>query len=926
MLKRITSGFLDIRKGEMFLTLLMFLYYYLILVTYYLLKPARDSLFLVKLGAAQLPLVFILTALIIAPITTIYARASRTFKLSHLIYITSIILIVNLVALRWMLDLESSWVFYVFYIWVSIYGALTASQYWLFANAVYDPAQGKRLFAFLNLGGILGALTGGEVTSLIVSRFGVATEDLLYFCMVFIAAFTLIVWLVWRWVLKGRREAGAPKRPARREEAKEKLTDMFSMIRRSRHLAYLVGIIGLTMATASFVDYQFKTISVDAFPEKQALTSFLGTFYGRLSLVSLVLQVVFSYRLLRVLGVTGIVMFLPMGLLFGSVTMFIFPGLVAAILLRGADGAFKYSLDKTGRELLYLPIPLQVKKRTKVFIDMFVDRWSRGMAGGALLLCTVVFGFTVRQLSLVVVGLLAVWITLVILIRKQYVNAFRDALARREIDASQLTVNITDAATVQTLRDALASENEREIVYALDLLSEARDKSLAADLEPLLSFASGQVRLKSIQLLSRLAPDTVRARAEALVRDEDPEVRLAAIGLIDEYDGPDAVAPFVSAANVDDDPRVTASELRFMVEKTHDIDPDRAARLLESSRALPSGSGEGVRVELARAAGALGTSGPAAKIRGIIDPLLKDDSDRVVAEAIESIGETRLRVYIPTLIEYLLDRRRRRHARDALVEFGDGIVGTLSDILGDNRTPLAVRRYMPVVLERIPTQKSVEALVSNLTGLDTSLRFRVVKALNKLKHRYPDLRIEERRINDAFVEETRIYYEILQIASLQESGGRSDGDALLIRALDERLTLNLERVFRLLGLSYPPRDIYHAYLGIVGSDKNQHASAIEFLDNVVGRNVKKYLFPIVDRVSESVAISRGVELFGLEVRTTDDALLKLIEGDDAWLKTCALFCAKDSNAEEVRNAIRAAASDPDPVVRETAQLALGRIG
>lgn len=924
MLKRITSVFLDIRKGEAFLTLLMFLYYYLILVTYYLLKPARDSLFLVKLGAAQLPLVFILTAFIIAPITTLYARASRTLKLSNLIYITSVILIVNLLALRWMLELESSWVFYVFYIWVSIYGALTASQYWLFANAVYDPAQGKRLFAFLNLGGILGALTGGEVTSLIVRRFGVATEDLLYFCIVFVAAFTVIVWLVWRRVLKGRREAGAPKRTAGREETKEKLTEMFSMIRRSRHLAYLVGIIGLTMATASFVDFQFKTISVGHFPEKQALTSFLGTFYGRLSLVSLVLQVVFSYRLLRVLGVTGIVMFLPLGLLFGSTAMFIFPGLVAAILLRGADGAFKYSLDKTGRELLFLPIPLEVKKRTKVFIDMFVDRWSRGMAGGALLLFTVVLGFSVRQLSLVVIGLIVVWVILVILIRKQYINAFRDALNRREIDVSQLTVNITDAATVQTLRESLASDNEREVVYALDLLSDARDKSLAGDLEPLLGFPSGQVRLKSMQLLSRLAPDTVRARADVLVRDEDPAVRLAAIELIDENDGSDAVAPFMRAANADDDPRIAASELRYMAEKSHSIDSDRAARLLERSRAHPSG--EDVRVELARAAGALGAAGPASKIRGIVDELLEDDSDRVVAQAIASIGRTHLRVYIPTLIEYLLDRRRRPHARDALVEFGDGIVGTLSDILGDDRTPLAVRRYIPVVLARIPTQKSVEALVSNLTGLDTSLRFRVVKALNKLKHRYPDLKIEERRIDEAFVEETRIYYEILQIASLQKSGGRSDADALLVRALDERLTLNLERVFRLLGLSYPPRDIYNAYLGIVGTDKNKHASAIEFLDNVVGRNVKKYLFPIVDRVSESAAISRGVELFRLEVRTTDDALLKLITGDDAWLKTCALFCAKETHAGKVRDAVRAASSDPDPVVRETALLVLGRMG
>ncbi|MCK5406638.1 MAG: hypothetical protein KAJ37_04260, partial [Candidatus Krumholzibacteria bacterium] len=94
---------MDIRKGEAMLTLLMFSYYYLVLVTYYLLKPARDSLFLVKLGAAQLPIVFILTALIIAPITTFYARASRSIKLTRLIYITSAIVIVNLLVLRWLL-------------------------------------------------------------------------------------------------------------------------------------------------------------------------------------------------------------------------------------------------------------------------------------------------------------------------------------------------------------------------------------------------------------------------------------------------------------------------------------------------------------------------------------------------------------------------------------------------------------------------------------------------------------------------------------------------------------------------------------------------------------------------------------------------------------------------------------------------------
>jgi ATP/ADP translocase len=928
MIRRFISSFLDVRKGEALLTFLMFSYYYLILVTYYLLKPARDSLFLVKLGPTQLPWVFILTALIIAPITTVYARASRSLQLTRLIYVTSAILIVNLVVLRWLLDMEMPWVFYVFYIWVSIYGALTASQYWLFANAVYDPAQGKRLFALLNLGGILGAMTGGEVTRFFIKNLGVSTEDLLFFCVAFVAAFTVLVSLVWRVVLKDRREGRAPKKSAAKGEEKEKLTELFSMIKRSRHLMYLVGIIALTMATASFVDFQFKTVSVGAYPEKEDLTSFLGLFYGRLSLVSLVLQVVFAYKILRVLGVTGIVMFLPLGLLFGSVAMFIFPGLIAAVVLRGADGAFKYSLDKTGRELMFLPIPLEVKKRTKVFIDMFVDRWFRGVAGAALLLFTVVLGLSVRQLSIVVVIMLAVWITLVVLIRKEYVHAFRIALEKREIDPSQLTVNITDAATVRTLREALHSRNEREIVYALDLLATAGDKSLLEELESLLSHRSSEVRAKALHLMSTVGSDSHVALAEPLIRDDDPQVRLEALRFMAGRADHDPLDVFRKSA--ESEPQVAATALRYIgghgtmeQRRAVGVDAGAVSGLIERSRG--AADGEAIRVETARAIGDLGEAAAVLDVHGVLHELLDDPSDRVVAAALLSMGKTRDREHVTTLVESIRDRRRRKHARDGLVAYGDGVVGTLSDILGDDRADIVIRRYLPVVLSRIPTQKSVDALSGNLTVADTSVRFRIVKALNTLRRRYPDLEIKEEAVDDAFVEETRIYYEILQISSLHGKGVESEADALLKRALDERLTLNLERIFRLLGLSYPPNDIYSAYLGIVGAEKNRHASAFEFLDNVVGKNVKKYLFPIIDRISETVSIERGQELFGFEIKSKEEALLHVMRGPDAWLKACALHCVTADDTEEVKRAAAGAVRDPDPLVVETAKLALERI-
>jgi AAA family ATP:ADP antiporter len=134
----------------------------------------------------------------------------------------------------------------------------------------------------------------------------------------------------------------------------------------------------------------------------------------------------------------------------------------------------------------------------------------------------------------------------------------------------------------------------------------------------------------------------------------------------------------------------------------------------------------------------------------------------------------------------------------------------------------------------------------------------------------------------------------------------------------------MERIFRLLGLAYPPEDIYSAYLGIVSDRKAMRASAVEFLDNLLKSDLKKYLLPIVDEVSMDLAARRGRELFGIAIFTRDEAVRFVLESADPWLRACAIFAAGDSVSGEVEERVRAAARDSDRIVRETAQLMLSR--
>jgi ATP/ADP translocase len=116
-------------------------------------------------------------------------------------------------------------------------------------------------------------------------------------------------------------------------------------VRQSRLLRFIFGMIVLMVIVTAIVDFQFKSISVETYQHRVALTSFLGKFYGRIGLIALLIQIFLSSRLIRVLGVGGAILFLPVSLMLGSIALFIVPGLWTAVALRGTDQSFRYSLN-----------------------------------------------------------------------------------------------------------------------------------------------------------------------------------------------------------------------------------------------------------------------------------------------------------------------------------------------------------------------------------------------------------------------------------------------------------------------------------------------------------------------------------------------------------------------------------------------------
>ena len=57
-------------------------------------------------------------------------------------------------------------------------------------------------------------------------------------------------------------------------------------------------------------------------------------------------------------------------------------------LARVLDTSLRYTVDKTSREVLFLPLPAELKYRAKPFIDVTMDRLAKGL--GALLILVLI--------------------------------------------------------------------------------------------------------------------------------------------------------------------------------------------------------------------------------------------------------------------------------------------------------------------------------------------------------------------------------------------------------------------------------------------------------------------------------------------------------------------------------------------------------
>ncbi len=912
----------NLQRGDGRRGALLFAYLFLIITCYQLGKMARDSLFLSAFKASKLPYADMTIALSVGVVIAVYLGMGRRMR-PRTLMVGCLLTFAVLQCGFWYLAKfrpELRWQFPLLYIWMGVFGVLAPTQVWMLANYLLTTREAKRIFGLVGAGGITGWIFSGFLASALARTPGLGTASLLLVMAVILLGCAWLVLVLWR--EKGSTpEAGATMRP---ETEPGNLRESLAVVFSSPYLIAIASLITLSSFATSFAGWQFKAIAKSAYPNTNALTAFFGQFNFWAGLACLGFQLLLTSRFLRRFGLGPALLFVPLALFGGELAVFALGTLGAAILLKGSDQVLRYSVDKSSVELLYLPVPAEIKLQAKSSIDTVIWRLGDGLAGLTLAVFTDRLQWSAQRVSLVNLVFILGWISAAVMARRRYLDTLLRSIRQRRLDAERQFVPVLDRSTADLLAKQLTSSDHGEVLYALEAFGVSQGRQAHPGVRDLLGHEQPAVRRRAIELLDAAGDLWALPRAEEMLRDADVGVRSAALLFLAHHAPADPLRR-IQELDAFQDVSVVSGIVTFLLHSGGRENLPEARLLVDRMIGQGGEAGKPSRLEAASLIGILGEG-----FEGQLDALLADEEPEVLRAAVRTAGKLGKRRVVGKLISLLSDARVREEAADVLAGMGDSVLGALRDQLKDGDAPLAARREVPGVLARVGNQGAANALAESLLEGDSELRFRTICALNDLRVAHPETVIDPARLNAALGFEMMLHCRTSQILSVAgRAAGTRPGAAPpteVMRRLQAGHGQEIERIFRILSLRYPETDFRSAHYGLRSNDPTARDHALEFLELVLDSNLRKTLVSLLD--SSSPLDERVVPILkrtGLEAPTAEELVAALVESDDPWLKACGISSVGALGLRELAGRVEACLDSEDELLRETARAASAQL-
>lgn len=476
-LERFLGLFANVRGGEGVTVLLLALNVFILLLLYYIIKTVREPLISASGGAKAASYSSAGQAILLLGAVPLYAALVSRFSRRRLISIVTLFFVACLVGFYILAQFSVPYLGIAFFLWVGIFNLMVIAQFWSFANDIYTPEAGKRLFAIVAFGASLGAVLGGLVARRLIEPFGV-------YQLLLVAAGLLVLSLLITRIIDSRERHKVKEVTADRvSEAEEPIgkSGAYKLVFGNKYIL-LIALLMLflnwvnttgefilrrtvfsaadqeigTPATQELLDKKYEEalaagtvdkdfdkdyrkalaensvgnlseegFKEDKFREKwesdyknKYVGKFYGGFFSVVNLLSLGIQLFLVSRILKYLGVRIALLVLPVIAMGGYAFLLFYPILGIVRWVKTAENSTDYSLQNTVRQVLFLPLTREQKYKAKQATDTFFVRAGDVLSAG-LVFVGLRLAFATKHFALVNLFLVVVWIIFAVLIGRE---------------------------------------------------------------------------------------------------------------------------------------------------------------------------------------------------------------------------------------------------------------------------------------------------------------------------------------------------------------------------------------------------------------------------------------------------------------------------------------------------------------------------
>jgi len=864
------KNIIKIKSGEGKMVLTFFMFSFFTIAMGLVAKTARDAYFLSRFDKSILPLMFLAIAIVISPILTFYTKLSKKLAARTVFMITCSIFAVSFIFLQ---AIMTGYVIPIAYIWIEIAVAIMIIQFWSYAGESFEPQQAKRLFGIIAGGGSFAVMLIGMTLKPYVKTFG--TDELLFISAGFLGLAFLFGNLSIQYFKKDQTKG--PKKPIKKAQKKKKM-DPF--------IVGIATIVALSAIVTTLVDYQFKMIASATFPEETDLVGFFGTFYSIAGAASIIMQFFITGPILSRFGILLGLLILPFFLILGSTSILLAPVLLSASFAKFSDQTFKFTINSSSLELIWLPVPPEIRKVIKPQVSGTIKSIAEGIGGLVTFLLVKIIALP--YLSIVSLGSIVIWLFTSFKVKTGYVNQLQTAIAKRQIDFEELNVDVQDAAMVKTIEETLSSNDEIKQLFALEIIEGL----------PLSSWK------KTIKRLFNDGAPEVQKRILSMAWDEE--------SIISNED-------IIQAMNNNNS---VSAEATIVVgrRKLKDALPDLENLLLNSDNQDVSAAAAAAILQI--------ESGPTDKAKMILNNMLDEQDDTKQATALkrliyndqiltndklksflnhnsEIISNVALNIaekrkdesLVPAIISNLSIAQTSIQARQTLKSFSEELINEqFKQLIESNATSRKLRLGIIRTLREYPNEDSIELLISQLDNNDQDIYNTIVESLLAIARVNP---INENKQNQIADEINTIAEKVYTLNECLNMLPDDEHKFLMEDHLNNEIQNTLPTLLKLGVLDVPETPIETYIHTIKSGDPSKLPFLLEFFENVFSKNEREVINPLIEQLPLDERSKIGNLHFKSMPTNFNQKLIESVYSPNKWESAIALDYLLISNKMDV---------------------------